>query len=44
MRGAVFPPVVWPEAYGNEDNGDLLQKNFPRTIVFSAYDPAAGHC
>ena len=29
---------------GNEDNGDLLQKNFPRTIVFSASDPAAGHC
>ena len=29
---------------GNEDSGDRLQKNFPRTVVFSASDPAAGHC
>ena len=40
----MFPPVVWPEAYGNEDNGDLLQKDSPRTVVFSTSDPAAGHC
>ena len=39
MDGAVFPPVVWPEA-----NGDLLQKNLSQDCVLSATDPSAGHC
>ena len=39
--------VVWlgPNyGKGNEDNGNLLQRICAETVVFSAPDPAAGHC
>ena len=29
---------------GNEDNGDLLQKDLCTQVAFSAPNPAAGHC
>ena len=29
---------------GNHSNGDLFQKTYASTVVFSASDPVAGHC
>ena len=29
---------------GNEDNGDLLQKDLDHAVVFSAPHPSAGRC
>ena len=53
MDGAMSPPTPMFDlrpnyGRGNEDNGNFLQKSFKRTcahtVVFSAPDPAAGHC
>ena len=54
MGGAVFPPcsLAWGQTMVGitGSNGDLLPKDLcqhivsPRTVVFSAPDPTAGHC